>query len=144
LWTAHELLDREPGIRVALLEADICGGGASGRNGGFFSSSWHDLPRLCRLFGQEPSRRYASALADQVGEVGAWLTANGIDAWFHHEGILGLETNAQQLGSHKEALTPSRKLGLDVIEPRSIEEVRRIADTPAASEARSSYATAPS
>ena len=54
LWTAIELLDREPSLRIALLEADICGGGASGRNGGFLSSSWHDLPGLCSLYGVEP------------------------------------------------------------------------------------------
>lgn len=35
LWTAIELIEREPSLRIALLEADICGGGASGRNGGF-------------------------------------------------------------------------------------------------------------
>ena len=46
LWTAQELLDRDPALRIVLLEADICGGGASGRNGGFVSSSWHDLSGL--------------------------------------------------------------------------------------------------
>ena len=51
LWTAIELSAREPGMRIALLERDICGGGASGRNGGFFSSSWWDLPGLMGLFG---------------------------------------------------------------------------------------------
>ncbi|MGZ4151711.1 MAG: FAD-dependent oxidoreductase, partial [Actinomycetota bacterium] len=43
LWTAVELSSREPSMRIALVEADICGGGASGRNGGFLSSSWWDL-----------------------------------------------------------------------------------------------------
>ena len=35
LWTAVELSERVPGMRIALLEQDICGGGASGRNGGY-------------------------------------------------------------------------------------------------------------
>ena len=30
LWTANELIRRDPSLRIALLEADICGGGASG------------------------------------------------------------------------------------------------------------------
>ena len=45
LWTAVRLGEREPGLRIVLLEQDIVGGGASGRNGGFFSSSWWICPR---------------------------------------------------------------------------------------------------
>jgi glycine/D-amino acid oxidase-like deaminating enzyme len=34
LWTARELLRRDPQLRVCVLEARVCGFGASGRNGG--------------------------------------------------------------------------------------------------------------
>jgi glycine/D-amino acid oxidase-like deaminating enzyme len=127
-----ELLDREPSLRIALLEADICGGGASGRNGGFLSSSWHDLPGLCSLYGEEPGLRYALALAQQMREVGDWCAANDVDAWFHHDGTLGLETNVAQRGAHREALELSRRLGLDVIEPLDRTGVRRHVDCPVA------------
>ena len=35
LWTALELKSRDPSVDVTLVEADLCGSGASGRNGGF-------------------------------------------------------------------------------------------------------------
>jgi len=35
LWTALALRERQPDLRIALLEAEICGHGPSGRNGGF-------------------------------------------------------------------------------------------------------------
>jgi FAD dependent oxidoreductase len=35
LWTALEIKRIAPGTDVTLVEADICGSGASGRNGGF-------------------------------------------------------------------------------------------------------------
>src|ERR687897_1432594 len=35
MWTAYFLKERQPDLDVVLLEADICGGGPSGRNGGF-------------------------------------------------------------------------------------------------------------
>ena len=35
LWTALALQEHDPELRVDLVEADICGGGPSGRNGGF-------------------------------------------------------------------------------------------------------------
>jgi glycine/D-amino acid oxidase-like deaminating enzyme len=34
LWTAYDLLRREPSLRVAVVEHEIAGFGASGRNGG--------------------------------------------------------------------------------------------------------------
>ena len=40
LWTAWHVLEAEPGARVVVLEADRCGFGPSGRNGGFVQS--HD------------------------------------------------------------------------------------------------------
>jgi glycine/D-amino acid oxidase-like deaminating enzyme len=39
LWTAIELLERDPGLRVVVCEADVVGYGASGRNGGFLDPS---------------------------------------------------------------------------------------------------------
>src|SRR4051794_31506817 len=35
LWTAYYLLQREPSLRVVVVEAEIAGYGASGRNGGW-------------------------------------------------------------------------------------------------------------
>jgi glycine/D-amino acid oxidase-like deaminating enzyme len=39
LWSAIELLEREPGLQVVVCEADTVGYGASGRNGGFLDPS---------------------------------------------------------------------------------------------------------
>ena len=46
MWTAFHLKQLDPGTDVVILEQDICGGGPSGRNGGFVNSYWGDLPRL--------------------------------------------------------------------------------------------------
>ena len=40
LWTAYFLTETTPGTRIVVLEADICGGGPSGRNGGFLHGWW--------------------------------------------------------------------------------------------------------
>ena len=40
LWTAIEIKTRAPATDVAIVEADICGGGASGRNSGMVLSQW--------------------------------------------------------------------------------------------------------
>jgi glycine/D-amino acid oxidase-like deaminating enzyme len=131
LWTAYELIRREPALRIALLEADICGGGASGRNGGFLSSSWHDLEALCRLYGEEPGVAYARALADEVDDVGRWCGEHGVDAWYHQEGVLSARVGAWQ---------PERSPSLDALLERhglaprirrlDAAEARAVADSP--------------
>jgi len=38
LWTAHYLAEADPKLRIAVLEAEVAGFGASGRNGGWCSA----------------------------------------------------------------------------------------------------------
>jgi glycine/D-amino acid oxidase-like deaminating enzyme len=49
LWTAYFLSDRNPDLGIVVLEQDICGGGPSGRNGGFASGWWDELHGLVTL-----------------------------------------------------------------------------------------------
>jgi glycine/D-amino acid oxidase-like deaminating enzyme len=132
LWTAVELSRREPALRIALLEQDICGGGASGRNGGFFSSSWWDAPGTCGLFGDEAGLRYLEVVADTVTEVGTWLAEHEVDAWYHREGVMGIRTAAWQEGPAGDGpaeFLAARGLG-EKIRAITVEEARAIADSP--------------
>ena len=38
LWTALHITEQDPSVRVVIIERDLCGSGASGRNGGFCMS----------------------------------------------------------------------------------------------------------
>jgi glycine/D-amino acid oxidase-like deaminating enzyme len=133
LWTAVELSSREPSMRIALVEADICGGGASGRNGGFLSSSWWDLEGLCAIYGMEPGVRYAKVVADQVADVGRWLAEHSVDAWFHHDGVLGARTGAWQGGgaATREAAAFANDVGVTGrMVTLTADECRAYADSP--------------
>jgi len=132
LWTAWELVEREPGLRVALLEADICGGGASGRNGGFCSSSWWDLHAICGFFGEEEGLRYATAVADEVEAIERWTRERGVDCWFHLDGTLGARTGAWQegIGSGGPDSLLERLGVADRFLPLDAEACRAYADSP--------------
>lgn len=132
LWTAIELSVRDSSLRIALIEQDICGGGASGRNGGFFSSSWWDAPAICAIFGDEQGIRYLHAVADTVEDAGAWFERHDIDAWFHHEGALRVATGTWQLepeGSSAAEFLATRGEG-DRLRQIGPDEARAIADSP--------------
>ena len=132
LWTAAELSERAPGMRIALVEQDICGGGASGRNGGFFSSSWWDLAGLTGLFGEDEGLRYATAVSDEVEAAERWCTEHGVDAWYHREGVLGARSDAWQegLGGEGPAELCARLGEAERMRPLTAEECRAVADSP--------------
>jgi glycine/D-amino acid oxidase-like deaminating enzyme len=111
LWTAHRLLELDPGIDVVLLERDICGGGPSGRNGGFCGGLW-DLEALSELFGDARAVELLEASLDSVAEIGAWCARQGVDAWYTRGGDLGLATSPAQAGLWQGWLDTVRRLGL--------------------------------
>ncbi|MBV8445507.1 MAG: FAD-dependent oxidoreductase [Candidatus Dormibacteraeota bacterium] len=104
LWTAYELLRREPSLDIVILEKDIAGYGASGRNGGWCTSdSGASLSLLTRRFGRDSARRAQLAMYGAVDEVGRVAAAEGIDAAFRKGGKLSVARGAAQLPALREA-----------------------------------------
>ena len=132
LWTAVRLTERAPGMRIALIEQDIVGGGASGRNGGFASSSWFDADAIIALFGEQEGVRYLRVQSDAVEQLGAFAEEHGIDCWFHHEGVLGVRTGAWQeaFGTGGRASARERYVEGDGLKVLTAEETRAYADSP--------------
>ncbi len=132
LWTAVRLTERAPGMRIVILEQDIVGGGASGRNGGFASSSWFDADAIIALFGEEEGLRYLQAQSDAVDQLGAFASVNGIDCWFHKDGVLGVRTGDWQemFGSRGRASARERYEESGGLKVLTAEEVRAYADSP--------------
>src|SRR5687767_9975917 len=81
LWTAYQLKRLDPGVDVVVLEQDICGGGPSGRNGGFVNSWWGDLAHLASVVGDSTALRLCRAGEDSVEAIGAFCDEHGVDAW---------------------------------------------------------------
>lgn len=92
MWTAWRIKEREPDAEVVVLEADQCGFGPSGRNGGFVNSMWFSLPTMRAMFGDEDALAVARAAGESVGQVGAWCEEQGVDAWFTAGGYLQAST----------------------------------------------------
>lgn len=99
LWTAIRLKELEPSLEVVLVEADVCGGGASGRNGGFVLSWWHKFVSLEKLCGTEEAVRLARECQAAVDEIGAFCAGHGIDAHYGRRGWLWTATAPAQVGA---------------------------------------------
>jgi glycine/D-amino acid oxidase-like deaminating enzyme len=113
LWTAYYLLRQEPGLRVAVLEKEIAGFGASGRNGGWCSSKFPVTPGVLeKRFGTSAARALLLAMRDAVDEVGNVCAEEGIDASFHRGGVLTLARGKHQLPGIRASYTTYQRLGL--------------------------------
>jgi glycine/D-amino acid oxidase-like deaminating enzyme len=93
LWTAFHLKRADPSVDIVLLEADICGGGPSGRNGGFLYGLWDDYGDLVNLFGPEESARLANASEAAVDLAERVFRDAEIDIWFRRGGHLTVSTS---------------------------------------------------
>jgi glycine/D-amino acid oxidase-like deaminating enzyme len=130
MWTAWFLKQLDPGADVVLLEQDICGGGPSGRNGGFVNSFWGDLTELCERFGDEAALRLCRAGEDSVTAIGAFGEDHGFDVWFRPDGDLSAASSTAQIGEWADAVITADRLGLDHLQVLTQQEVRRKVDSP--------------
>jgi glycine/D-amino acid oxidase-like deaminating enzyme len=99
LWTAYWLKQWQPSIDVVVLEQELCGGGASGRNGGFVLSWWAKYPSLKKLLGAPSALETCRLSAEAVTEIGAFCATYGIDAHYCNKGWLWTARTRSQLGA---------------------------------------------
>jgi glycine/D-amino acid oxidase-like deaminating enzyme len=131
LWTALRLTELEPGTRVVLLEQDICGGGPSGRNGGFVTNWWDEFPTLIDRYGAAGAIEVATVIEAAVDEVGAFCAANDVDAWYTKAGTVSASAAPAQDGGWLPAVAALREHGLgDRLVPLDADAVRARVDSP--------------
>jgi glycine/D-amino acid oxidase-like deaminating enzyme len=111
LWTAWHLLALEPDLDVVLLEAEICGHGPSGRNGGFCETLWPVAAILRERAGDAAALAVCRASEEAVRGIGAWCWAQDVDAWYREAPMLRVATTASQLGSWNDLVQAASVLG---------------------------------
>jgi glycine/D-amino acid oxidase-like deaminating enzyme len=105
LWTAYALLATDPAVRVAVLEAEIAGFGASGRNGGWCSALFPaSTAALARRHGRDAALALRRAMNATVGEVGRVVDAEGIDAHWRQGGTVVAARTPVQLERARSAV----------------------------------------
>ena len=126
MWTAWFLKERSPDLDIVLLEADICGGGPSGRNGGFCDGWWENLGDVVRTYGEADGLELLMTVGRSPSEIGEWCRSHGVDSWFTPGGDLAVETNPMHVGMAEATLELATRLGLadefEVLTPLQVQE----------------------
>jgi glycine/D-amino acid oxidase-like deaminating enzyme len=112
LWTAYYLLQRDPSLRVVVIEKEIAGFGGSGRNGGWCSAGFPvSLGELARRYGREAARQLHTAMLHTVDEVGRVTAAEAIVCDYEKGGALRLARGPHQLAWIESALATYDEMG---------------------------------
>lgn len=96
LWTALALKNRRPDLSIALVEATICGAGASGKNGGKVHGYWSSLGTAVQALGADGALAIAAAGDWAQDGIRAFAADCGRDVWWREGGNLIVATTAAQ------------------------------------------------
>src|SRR6185436_8051249 len=114
LLTALAIRARHPGRRIVLLEAGVCGDGASGRNAGMaVPGATFDLDGLEALLGPERARAAVVWLAEGPRRVAATARRLGIADAVEETGSLSLARLPRQVREQHRLLEVYRRLGVE-------------------------------
>ena len=119
LWTAYYLLKDSPGLRVAIIEKEIAGFGASGRNGGWCSALFAAAPhKIAKRYGRPATIAMQRAMFETVDEVGRVGELEGIAMDFHKGGTLTLALSAAHEERVRNHLAEERAWGFTEADAR--------------------------
>jgi glycine/D-amino acid oxidase-like deaminating enzyme len=125
LWTAWYLLEREPHARILVLEREIAGFGASGRNGGWCSALFpRSAASLAAAHGRDAALAMRRAMIATVEEVGRAAAEAGIECDYVRGGTVVYARSAAQERAARADVDDAAAFGSDPLEWWGAERVR--------------------
>ena len=112
LWTAYYLAKRDPALKIVVLEREVAGFGASGRNGGWCSAVFPATLRKVSTISNGPSAiALQREMNDTIEEIGRVASEEGIDCHFAHGGYVSVARNRAQWERSKSEIANWRRWG---------------------------------
>jgi glycine/D-amino acid oxidase-like deaminating enzyme len=112
LWAAHALLCADPTLRVVVIEREMVGFGASGRNGGWCVGELAGgLAGAVAASGREAGVAMTQAIMDTVDEIGRVVEAERIECGFARGGVIRLARTVPQLEAQRREVEEYRSHG---------------------------------
>ncbi len=117
LSSAYHLKKAEPNLRVALLESEVIGFGASGRNGGFNMTLFGLTLSITALrFSKQKAKEAHHYMERAVDYLRDLVSELGIDCDYEHPGFLRVATSEKYKKRILHEMELAYKLGLEGIE----------------------------
>lgn len=125
LWTAIRLRELDPGAAIAIVEAEFCGAGASGRNGGQLHSWFESLDRLSAVAGNDEVVALARETVHAIDELAELQAAGTVDMDLRLDGWMWTASSSQQEGAWNRSVELGDRLGEQHYRSLSAAELQR-------------------
>jgi glycine/D-amino acid oxidase-like deaminating enzyme len=113
LWTAYYLAQKDPSLKITIIEAEIAGYGASGRNGGWCVAGFpYPTSKLIDEHGTDVARRVIEQMYHSVDEVGRVSNEEAIQSHYVKPGTLDIARSSHILPKLEEHYKEYERLGL--------------------------------
>ncbi len=113
LWCAYHLTRLDPSLRIAVVESQHVGFGASGRNGGWCHAEYPlGHGQLAKDHGKDAALRHMRALFESVDDVGSITSTEGIDCDYAKGGVVTVARKPFQDAFAREEVAHAKSLGL--------------------------------
>jgi glycine/D-amino acid oxidase-like deaminating enzyme len=122
LWTSLVLKEKNPSLDVVILERDVCGGGASGRNAGYVLNWWARFPALEAVCGADEAVALGREAVRAVDEIESFCRDNGVSS-FRRDGWLWAATCKAHVGSWSTAASSLARSNFHPFEELSGREI---------------------
>lgn len=115
--TAYHLKTADPGLDVAILEAETAGYGASGRNAGFVMTLFGASVSLMKtLHGKERVRAAHAFMMECIATLETMIERHGLDCDYERSGFLKVATAPAYLSRIQEEVAFFQSLGIEGFE----------------------------
>ncbi|MFH0915795.1 MAG: FAD-dependent oxidoreductase [bacterium] len=129
LSSARALKEADPSLRIAVLEAEHLGFGASGRGSGMIVPFLHSAGSVARVFGWDEARWAARYLIDQAGALKEFIRAESIACDYQYSPLIVAATNDNQAQWLKQRSFELSRCGYEV-EVLAAEQLRELVGYP--------------
>jgi glycine/D-amino acid oxidase-like deaminating enzyme len=113
LWTAIRLREFDSTMRIVILEADLCGSGASGRNSGGTGHWWSKLPTLLKALGKDDATFLLNKSVAILDDMADFIAQQDIQCDLRRGSATWTATAPAQIGAWDTMLRAADKIGID-------------------------------
>ena len=99
LWTAIKIKEKKPESNIIIIEKDLCGSGASGRNGGCMIPQSTKFQGIKKIVGLNDAKKIVVSTEAAVNNIKDFCVQNNIDAQIRDDGVLYGATNKFHKGA---------------------------------------------
>ena len=110
LWSALALRERSPDLDVVVVESDLCGGQASGKNGGIVHGYWNSCARVIDALGPTQARAVMQMGSVAQSQIREFCESQPERVWWKNRGMIRVATTPQQEHALNRTIAAARTL----------------------------------